>query len=135
MPKKTLKTLSQEGVQKISAFPNGEPEPLEANTLIVENESLREGFTVIPNYILRDPTISVGAKLIYTLLLSYAWQEGRELAQTRNHACSGGERLDLGCSSIGDYTQSRPVAGRASESLAWVSGLCTVHEFRQRSTK
>jgi hypothetical protein len=27
----------------------------------------------IPNFILRDPNISIGAKTIYSLLLSYAW--------------------------------------------------------------
>jgi biotin operon repressor len=49
---------------------------LEPNTLIIENEALRKGFTITPNYILRDQTVSFGAKLTYTLLLSYAWQEG-----------------------------------------------------------
>lgn len=49
---------------------------LERNTLIIENETLRKGFTITPNYILRDQTVSFGAKLTYTLLLSYAWREG-----------------------------------------------------------
>ena len=31
------------------------------------------GFTQIPNFILRDPNISIGAKTIYSLLLSHAW--------------------------------------------------------------
>jgi hypothetical protein len=31
------------------------------------------GFTQIPNFILRDPAVSIGAKTIYSLLLSYAW--------------------------------------------------------------
>jgi hypothetical protein len=31
------------------------------------------GFTQIPNFILRDPNVSIGAKTIYSLLLSYAW--------------------------------------------------------------
>ena len=31
------------------------------------------GFTQLPNFILRDPSISIGAKTIYSLLLSYAW--------------------------------------------------------------
>ena len=31
------------------------------------------GFTQIPNFILRDPNLSIGAKTIYSLLLSYAW--------------------------------------------------------------
>ena len=33
----------------------------------------RHGFTQIPNFILRNPDITVGAKTVYSLLLSYAW--------------------------------------------------------------
>ncbi len=46
----------------------------DANTLRVENEALRRGFTLIPNYILRARGISRDAKLLYGILLSYAWQ-------------------------------------------------------------
>ncbi len=53
-----------------------ELEPLEPDTLLVENEALRKGFTVIPNYVLRNPLTSLGARMTFTLLLSYAWQEG-----------------------------------------------------------
>ena len=49
---------------------------LDRNTIIVENEALRQGFTQIPNYVLRDQRLSFGARLTYTTLLSYAWQEG-----------------------------------------------------------
>lgn len=31
------------------------------------------GFTQVPNFILRDARLSVGAKTVYALLLSYAW--------------------------------------------------------------
>ena len=31
------------------------------------------GFTQLPNFILRNPKISIGAKTVYSLLLSYAW--------------------------------------------------------------
>lgn len=31
------------------------------------------GFTQVPNFILRDPNVSIGAKTVYSLLLSYAW--------------------------------------------------------------
>jgi hypothetical protein len=48
----------------------------ETNTIVIENEALRRGFTLIPNYVLRNPNLSFGARLTYTLLLSYAWQEG-----------------------------------------------------------
>ena len=49
---------------------------LESNTIIIENKALRQGFTQIPNYVLRDKRLSFGARLTYSLLLSYAWQEG-----------------------------------------------------------
>jgi len=34
----------------------------------------RRGFTQVPNHLLRSTKISPGAKLAYTMLLSYAWQ-------------------------------------------------------------
>lgn len=33
----------------------------------------RHGFTQVPNFILTEPKLSVGAKLTYAMLLSYAW--------------------------------------------------------------
>lgn len=36
---------------------------------------LAGGFTQLPNLILRDKTISVGAKVVYAALLSYAWHK------------------------------------------------------------
>ena len=50
-----------------------QPEP---NTLRVENEVLRRGFTIIPNYVLKSRELSRDAKLLYGILLSYAWQKG-----------------------------------------------------------
>jgi hypothetical protein len=50
----------------------GERQP-EADTLRVANEFLAKGFTLIPNYILRHPDLSRDAKLLYAILLSYAW--------------------------------------------------------------
>ena len=34
---------------------------------------VREGFTQVPNFILRDGALSVGAKIVYAMFLSYAW--------------------------------------------------------------
>jgi len=48
------------------------------------------GFTQVPNFILKNPDISIGAKTTYALFLSYAWH---------NHFCfPGQERLakDMG---------------------------------------
>lgn len=33
-----------------------------------------QGFTQVPNFILKSKDLSVGAKLTYAMLLSYAWQ-------------------------------------------------------------
>jgi DNA-binding transcriptional ArsR family regulator len=35
----------------------------------------RHGFTQVPNFILTEPKLSVGAKLTYAMLLSYAWHK------------------------------------------------------------
>lgn len=37
------------------------------------NPVTAEGFTQVPNFILRSPTLSMGAKLAYAMFLSYAW--------------------------------------------------------------
>ena len=31
------------------------------------------GFTQLPNFILKDPDISVGAKVVYAMFISYGW--------------------------------------------------------------
>jgi len=33
----------------------------------------RGGFTQVPNCVLRNPSLSIGAKLAYAMFLSYAW--------------------------------------------------------------
>ena len=33
----------------------------------------RGGFTQVPNFILRDGKLSIGAKVTYAMFLSYAW--------------------------------------------------------------
>ncbi len=53
----------------------------------------QRGFTQVPNHVLRSDRISAGAKLAYTMLLSYAWH---------NEFCfPGQERLakDMGVTS------------------------------------
>ena len=80
---------------------------LEKHTIIIQNPALRQGFTQIPNYVLRDGRLSFGARLTYTMLLSYAWQEG---------SCfPGQERIaqDLGVSRqrISEYLRELRKAG------------------------
>lgn len=52
----------------------------------------REGFTQVPNFILKYPDLSVGAKLAYAMFLSYAWH---------NDSCFPGQdrlAVDMGMS-------------------------------------
>ena len=52
----------------------------------------RGGFTQVPNFILRNPDLSVGAKVVYAMFLSYAWH---------NESCFPGQErlaLDIGMS-------------------------------------
>ena len=49
------------------------PEP---DTLIIEDQSLRHGFIQLPRQVLLARNLSHSAKLLYAVLLSYAWQEG-----------------------------------------------------------
>jgi len=58
--------------------------------LDTDNPVLRGGFTQVPNFILKDSKLSVGAKVAYAMFLSYAWH---------NESCfPGQERLaaDMG---------------------------------------
>jgi len=41
--------------------------------LDTNNQVLQGGFTQVPNFILRDSNLSVGAKVAYAMFLSYAW--------------------------------------------------------------
>src|SRR3954453_18019680 len=36
-----------------------------------------QGFTQVPNFLLKDPKISANAKVVYSMLLSYAWNNDR----------------------------------------------------------
>jgi len=57
--------------------PDQEATTPESGTLLVEDETLRAGFTQIPNRVLHARNLSRDAKLLYGFLLSYAWQQGR----------------------------------------------------------
>ena len=43
--------------------------------IVIENEMLRAGFAALPYVVLRDTKLSIGARLTYAVLLSYAWQD------------------------------------------------------------
>ncbi|WP_025772897.1 helix-turn-helix domain-containing protein [Neomoorella thermoacetica] len=54
-------------------------------TLIIDSSLLKQGFTAAPNAVLYDSRISVQARWLYCILLSFAWQE--------NECWPGQERL------------------------------------------
>ena len=63
----------------------------EKNIILRGADALSErGFTMVPNHVLDNTKISVGAKLTYAMLLKYAWQN--------NFCFPGQERLaqDMG---------------------------------------
>jgi hypothetical protein len=68
------------------------PDGAGRGSIYIQNETLRRGFTSTPNRVLCNAALSMGARFVYTLLLSYAWQEDR--------CFPGQERLarDVGCS-------------------------------------
>src|SRR3954454_21790615 len=61
------------------------------------------GFTQVPNYLLKDPTVSANAKVVYSMLLSYAWNN--------SYVFPGQERMaeDIGI--------SQPTIARAVKEL------------------
>lgn len=75
----------------LSSVSDGAPVTDGNDTLLVANSTLRTGFVQLPRSILHAKGLSRDAKLLYAVLLSYAWQDG---------SCFPGyERLkgDLGC--------------------------------------
>src|SRR5712671_5982508 len=43
--------------------------------LVAADPATRHGFTMVPNFILTNAQLSVGAKLAYAMLLKYAWAD------------------------------------------------------------
>ncbi len=62
--------------------------------LVGADRATQSGFTQVPNFILTNANISVGAKLAYAMLLKYAWyDDGCFPGQTKlAHDMGAGER-------------------------------------------
>jgi hypothetical protein len=71
-------------------------------TLVFEDQALAKGFTQIPNAILRCSTLSVGSRLLYAILLSYAWQDGECFPGQRRLATDMGFRSIRGVQKLLD---------------------------------
>ena len=61
------------------------------------------GFTQVPNFLLRDPKVSANAKVVYSMLLSYAWNN--------SYVFPGQERMG------DDVGLSQPTIARAVKEL------------------
>ncbi len=48
----------------------------EKDTIQILDKSLKQGFTAIPRMVLKNPHLTMQAKVIFALLLDYAWQKG-----------------------------------------------------------
>ena len=60
-----------------------------------------KGFTQVPNFVLEDERISTGAKLVYAMLLKYAWHENRCFPGQ----CRLAKEMGAGRRSVGRYLQ------------------------------
>jgi hypothetical protein len=83
------------------------------------NPVLQGGFTQVPNFILKDSKLSVGAKVVYAMFISYAWH---------NDSCfPGQERLAT------DMGMTRP---RVTQLIAELQrfGLVTIQRRGQGKT-
>ena len=56
--------------EHISRYLDQAKKNIELNT---KDPVAQGGFTQVPNFILSDPALSVGAKVVYAMFLSYAW--------------------------------------------------------------
>ena len=67
----------------------------------------RGGFTQVPNFILRDPNLSLGAKVAYSMFLHFAWN---------NDSCFPGQdrlahHMGMSVSRVNEYIKQLEAAG------------------------
>lgn len=67
----------------------------------------RGGFTQVPNFILRDGTLSIGAKVAYSMFLHFAWN---------NDSCFPGQdrlaqHMGMSVSRVNEYIKQLEAAG------------------------
>ena len=80
----------------------------ERNILLdTSNPVLREGFTQVPNFILRDGTLGLGAKVAYSMFLHFAWN---------NDSCFPGQdrlanHMGMSVSRVNEYIKELEAAG------------------------
>jgi len=92
-------------MERISDFAEKKQKELEyrKNTiqLIGADPMSTKGFTQVPNFILENGDLSVGAKMTYAMLLRYAWEKDRCFPGQKTLA----EKSGMGERSINRYIQ------------------------------
>jgi biotin operon repressor len=80
----------------------------ERNIELATNDPVaRGGFTQVPNFILRDGTLSLGAKVAYSMFLHFAWN---------NDSCFPGQdrlatHMGMSVSRVNEYIKELEAAG------------------------
>ena len=80
----------------------------ERNIQLATNDPVaRGGFTQVPNFILRDGTLSLGAKVAYSMFLHFAWN---------NDQCFPGQdrlagHMGMSVSRVNEYIKELEAAG------------------------
>jgi len=80
----------------------------ERNIELATNDPVaRGGFTQVPNFILRDPKISLGAKVAYSMFLHFAWN---------NDSCFPGQdrlagHMGMSVSRVNEFIKELEAAG------------------------
>lgn len=67
----------------------------------------KRGFTQVPNFILENEKLSVGAKLTYAMMLRYAWNKGHCYPGQKRLAADAG----MGSRSVGRYIRELETTG------------------------
>jgi biotin operon repressor len=87
------------------------------------------GFTQVPNFLLKDPKLSANAKIVYSMLLSYAW--------TNSCVFPGQERM---AADIGISQPTIACAVKELEEHGWLEiqrrgqGKTNIHILKYRIT-
>lgn len=79
-------------------------------TLVVLDPALKRGFTSIPNCVLNAPGLSLAAKAMYAILLSFAWENDESFPGKQALAQAAGVDVQTVIEEIVKYDEKR-VAG------------------------
>jgi hypothetical protein len=75
--------------------------------LATQDPIARGGFTQVPNFILKDSRLSLGAKVTYSLFLSYFWNNNAVFPGQKKL----GEHMGMSTSRASEYVKELEAAG------------------------